>query len=131
MAAVSQQDFRADNPHLAKEEHKHGKLKHHAHHQRQRYECRHIRIKRDGTVNASRDTVHSQEAERDGKQHKVCHQYADKKQGVNRTRHLHRIAPLVLTERRRDKAEQLIQYVERSAKQAEVHGRSDVCHELA
>ena len=105
MFAIARQHIGSDDPQLAKEESNDGQLKHHAHNQRQRYECGDVRIKGDVAHYLCRNAISAEETEGDREQHEIGHQYTKQKQHVDDTSHLHRIFSLVLIEGWRDEAE--------------------------
>lgn len=131
MLAVTGQQVRTDKAQFRHHKRDYGQLEHQTHEQCQRGEGGDIAVQRDGAVHPLGHAIRAQKPERDGKEHVVTHQHADNEQQVNDGHHPDGISPLVLIERRRDKAEQFIQYIRRRPQQSEVDGRGDVGHELA
>lgn len=130
MLAVCCKDGVGDDAQFAEDEGYHGELEHYAHHEGERCECLHVAVERDGAVYPLRYAVGAEEAEGDGEQYIIGHEYSDDEECVDDNCHLYGVLALVLVEGRRDKSEDFVEYVGRGAEQSEIDGRGDVHHEL-
>ena len=130
MATIVRHQLSIDNPHLGEKERDDRNLKHDSHHEGQRGERGDVGRQVDLVDHTGIDLIGAQKAERKREQHEIAHHHPGDKQCVDRQRDAHTVAPLVVVERRGNKAEQLDHNVGRGEEQRQIDRGGEVGHEL-